>query len=120
MRGAPCSDSVPGAVEAASGASGVRVGPGGLRGGAAAAAAQARVRDQVPQETPQPHHTGNQPATSMDLSVKTVSPNCPDVLKLRSMYMYVCMYYNSGCVKSTTIYEYICYYGYVFILQLVL
>lgn len=41
MCGVSCSDSVPGAVEAEAGPSGVRVGPGGLRGGAAAAAAQA-------------------------------------------------------------------------------
>lgn len=55
---APGSDPVPGAVEAAAGPAGVRVGPGGLRGGAAAAAASAGVRDQMHQPQVEPHHSG--------------------------------------------------------------
>ena len=58
LRSAPCSHSVPGVLEAAAGPAGVRVGPGGLWGGAAAAPAKTRVRDQVHQPPPQPHHAG--------------------------------------------------------------
>lgn len=53
-----CSDAVPGVLEEAAGPAGVRVGPGGLRGGAAAAAASAGVRDQMHQPQVEPHHSG--------------------------------------------------------------
>lgn len=52
------SDSIPGVLEAASGAVGVRVGSGGHGGRTAADAAQTGVRDQMHRPQAQPRHPG--------------------------------------------------------------